>query len=63
MVSENAFEHRNWVLSPGCAARVNLLQCQDVWVGAANEGQHAIEIMAAVRPHFTMDVPCHNANG
>ena len=63
MVSEHAFEHGNWVLTAGCAARVNFLQCQNVWINAADERQHAIEIMAAVGPHAAMYIPGHDADG
>ncbi len=63
VVSEHALEHGNWVLTAGCAARVDFLQCQNVGVGAADECEHAIEIMAAVGPHAAMNVPGHDPDG
>ena len=63
MVPKDALQHRNRMLASNRSPGVHFLQGQHIGVGLANEFDHAIQVVPAVRSHPAMDVPCHDPDG
>jgi hypothetical protein len=60
MMAEHTLQHRDRVLASLEAARVHLLQRQDVRIGSLDNHEHALKVMQSVWPNTAVNVPGHD---